>query len=422
MIDLKKNNTETNQNRGYFRPPFKQNFQNRPPTPPPEGLNIEEVANVLKALISAPDTHDDSNADDFPEEEFIEGNEEDDPDDLHTQNINHFWDLFEEQDEEVENVNVSQHPYNTRSQTNQGNNVTSNPNPDKNNANSKNSGTKEPITQLEYDIIDDLKKLKANISVFELLKIPCIQSQAIQSLTGNKVSKGKVVNAFDRSDNKGKFTSQTNKVISPKPSQVNDELIGKKSKSTTPPFLLTFEIFNMNVSNCMVDSGASTNVIPFSVAKKLNAEIQKSEIKIIQLDSSRVQVIGELRDVLIRLSANPVVHQIIDVIVVDIPEAYGLLLSRDWSKKLKGYFATDWSHLWLPHKGEANKIKVNREPYMKHTVTELNSPNEAVSGSNGPDGNYCIETFFGNFPAELSPLDNPTISANYLSSSELQQE
>lgn len=49
MIDLKKNNTETNQNRGYFRPPFKRNFQNRPPTPPPEGLNIEEVANVLKA-------------------------------------------------------------------------------------------------------------------------------------------------------------------------------------------------------------------------------------------------------------------------------------------------------------------------------------------------------------------------------------
>lgn len=172
----------------------------------------------------------------------------------------------------------------------------------------------------------------------------------------------------------------------------------------------------------MVDYGASTNVMPFSIAKKLNAEIQKSKIKIIQLDSSRVQVIGELRDVLIRLSTNPVVHQIIDVIVVDIPEAYGLLLSRDWSKKLKGYFATDGSHLWLPHKGEVNKIKVNRGPYMKHTVTELNSPNEAVSGSNGPDGNYCIETFFGNFSAELSPLDNPTVSTNYLSSSELQEE
>lgn len=79
MIDMKKKITETDQNRGYFRPPFRRNFQNRPPTPPPEGLNIEEVANVLKALISAPDTHDDSNADDCQEEESIERYEEGDP-------------------------------------------------------------------------------------------------------------------------------------------------------------------------------------------------------------------------------------------------------------------------------------------------------------------------------------------------------
>jgi len=30
-----------------------------------------------------------------------------------------------------------------------------------------------------------------------------------------------------------------------------------------PLFLLTFEIFNYNVHNCLVDYGASTNVMPF---------------------------------------------------------------------------------------------------------------------------------------------------------------
>jgi hypothetical protein len=55
------------------------------------------------------------------------------------------------------------------------------------------------------------------------------------------------------------------------------------------------------------------------------------------------------------------VHQVIDVIVVDIPEAYGVILSRDWSAKLNGYFATDWSHLWLPFKGHPNKIKFDCE-------------------------------------------------------------
>jgi len=32
--------------------------------------------------------------------------------------------------------------------------------------------------------------------------------------------------------------------------------IGDRSKSHTPPFLLTYEIFNKNVHNCLIDSGA----------------------------------------------------------------------------------------------------------------------------------------------------------------------
>ena len=67
---------------------------------------------------------------------------------------------------------------------------------------------------------------------------------------------------------------------------------------------------------------------------------------------------GEFKDVLIHLASNPKVHQTIDIIVVDIPKAYGVILSRDWSTKLNGYFVTDWSHLWLPYKGRPNKIKV----------------------------------------------------------------
>ena len=58
-----------------------------------------------------------------------------------------------------------------------------------------------------------------------------------------------------------------------RPNQREDgALIGKKSRSQTPPFLLTFEIFNRNVHNCLVDSGDSSNVMPYSVCKKLNAQ------------------------------------------------------------------------------------------------------------------------------------------------------
>jgi hypothetical protein len=58
----------------------------------------------------------------------------------------------------------------------------------------------------------------------------------------------------------------------------------------------------------MVDSDASSNMMPLSVCQKINAEVTPSDHKIIQLDGTNVKVIGELKNVLIRLSSNPKVH------------------------------------------------------------------------------------------------------------------
>ena len=89
------------------------------------------------------------------------------------------------------------------------------------------------------------------------------------------------------------------------------------------------------------------------------------------MDRMNVKVIVEMEDVLIHLSSNHKVCRFIDIVVADIPEAYGLVLSRDWSEKLNEYFAPDWSHLWLPYKGSPNQINVLREPHMKHNVTQF---------------------------------------------------
>jgi hypothetical protein len=73
--------------------------------------------------------------------------------------------------------------------------------------------------------------------------------------------------------------------------KVASEIASKKPQATTlstrknvPPFILTFEIFNRNVHNCMVDSGASSNVMPWSVCQNINVEVEPSTLKSIQLD------------------------------------------------------------------------------------------------------------------------------------------
>ena len=99
-------------------------------------------------------------------------------------------------------------------------------------------------------------------------------------------------------------------------------------------------------------------------------------------------------------------HQTIDIIVVDILESYEVILSRDWSTGLNGYFTTNGSHLWLPYKVHPNKINVECECYMKHTVTDLNDPNESVMFSISVVGNFSFDTFFGELEVELSLFVN----------------
>jgi hypothetical protein len=101
---------------------------------------------------------------------------------------------------------------------------------------------------------------------------------------------------------------------------------------------------------------------------------------------------------MIIISMHPTFVEVIDIIVVDIPVAYGLLLSHDWYGKINGYFSTDWAHLWLPLKGYKNMIKIDRERYLKHTVNDLETSNEISSTDFPILGNYSFESYFENSP------------------------
>lgn len=108
---------------------------------------------------------------------------------------------------------------------------------------------------------------------------------------------------------------------------------------------------------------------------------------------------------------NPRVVQRIDILIVDIPEFYGLILSRDWSEKLHGYISTDWSHMWLPYKGKPNQIKIDWEKHMTHTITEFEQENKPVAFNNRILRNYSVEAFFGNFNAQQSPFPVNSITS-----------
>ena len=165
------------------------------------------------------------------------------------------------------------------------------------------------------------------------------------------------------------------------------ESIGEE-KAKTPPFLLTLEMLDHKVHNCLVDFGSSVNAMPLEVCKKISGKPKPTTWDVTQLDKTSVKVVGEMENVLIRFPANKRTCQYIDIVVADIPDGYGMILNRDWKAILNGYFASDWSHLWLTQKGSPNLIKILREPYMKHNVTKLGEGNEAADSVLG---NYLTE-------------------------------
>jgi hypothetical protein len=141
---------------------------------------------------------------------------------------------------------------------------------------------------LEYDLIEDLKKLRANISVFELLKFPLILQKMLQSIVENSKkndSSSKKSAEIDSNAAKNVPTKNTSEPLDKRDlvektvANVDRTVLGTTTKNqqnyvvntrkNVLPFLLTFKIFNRNVHNCMVNSGASSNVMPLSVCQKL---------------------------------------------------------------------------------------------------------------------------------------------------------
>ena len=227
--------------------------------------NVDEINSFLKLLVSGLETSAENETQSSGQTSEDTQGKDNDSDDKPPQVISHFWDTTElTDDEDVGVVNVNQLQYNTRSKKDQPPgepSTTATDNSSTVKTKNQPANTKSaPSLELEYDLVEYLKKIRANISIYELLKLPVIRDKMMQGVPPSK-------NAKTSSNQNSAANTKDNSTNS----SVNASSIGKKSNSSTPPFLLTFEICNHKVHNCMIDSGASKNVMPYSVCKKLNA-------------------------------------------------------------------------------------------------------------------------------------------------------
>jgi hypothetical protein len=133
-----------------------------------------------------------------------------------------------------------------------------------------------PIKQkMLSGIVDNRKKkdpIDTNLTENGINKIKYVVDKKIpEDYNKRKDTLDKSVGNLDKIASDTTYKSQQTPNSSPTP----------RKRSNVPPFLLTFEIFHRNVHNCIMDSGASSNVIPLLVCQKINAEVKTFDMKII---------------------------------------------------------------------------------------------------------------------------------------------
>jgi hypothetical protein len=146
------------------------------------------------------------------------------------------------------------------------------------------------------------------------------------------------------------------------------------ARDTIAPFYITLNVHDRLLHNCMLDSGASHNVMPKYIMDRLGLEITRPYGDLYSFDSRRVKCMGMIKYLVVTLAHVPVKSILMDVVIADIPLKYGLLLSRSWGAKIGGSLQLYMNYAMIPVFG-GQFTRLYRETRLAYTVRDPQNPN-----------------------------------------------
>ena len=123
----------------------------------------------------------------------------------------------------------------------------------------------------------------------------------------------------------------------------------------------------------MLDSGASQNLMPKAIMEKLGLDITHPYHDLYSFDYGLVCCLGIIKYLVVSLEQIPAKNVLMDVVVVDIPPCFSMMLSRSWGAKLRGTLQLEFSYATIPVFGQTRKLY--RETKMKYMITNKERPN-----------------------------------------------
>jgi hypothetical protein len=207
--------------------------------------------------------------------------------------------------------------------------------------------SKTERVELKFDFDGVLSKMHVTIPLREVIKVPYVK---------------------ERFDN---FVKGSDGHMDP-PIMLQDDHF-RVQYDEHPPFFMTLIMNNKNLNNCMLDSGVGANMMSLRVMQQLGLKFTQPYINMCGFESSSIPTHGVIQNVEVFLKEylEKVIH--IHIVVVDIPNVWGMLLSRRFASMLGCTLDMDVTYVNIPLKN-GTKGHLSNAPMTTTHVQEASDP------------------------------------------------
>jgi hypothetical protein len=163
-----------------------------------------------------------------------------------------------------------------------------------------------------------------------------------------------------------------------------------------PPFFMTLIMNNKSLNNCMLDTRVDANKMSLKVMQQLGLKVTQPYMNVCGFESKAIPTHGVIKNVQVCIKDYPenIIHM--DIVVVDVPDVWGMLLFRKFASELGGTLEMNLTYVNIPLKYGT----IGRLPNVPVTTTHVHEPSDSTEDDKAND--EIIQTLL-----KYSPNDMP---------------
>jgi hypothetical protein len=146
---------------------------------------------------------------------------------------------------------------------------------------------------------------------------------------------------------------------------------GHFEKNEQIPFLTSLLIYDLCLHNFMLESESSVNMIILKVMNQLGLEVTGTYANVCGFESKGIKVYDLMEGLEVNIVGYLDFPIVMDVIFVDVPDTWGMILSREWATTLGRSLQMDLSYVTIPD-GAQDCITLRNKPKRMENIERCN--------------------------------------------------